>query len=419
MMKQIYLLVLLTFLTSICFSQITYEKGYIINKDGVRSDVLIKFDETQSNPTQISYRFSPGEGNMTADLNSIKEFGVGADYRYVNSKVKIDRSTEEMGKLSRDRNPTFTEETLFLRLLVEGEYSLLSYADGSLQRFFIRKPSGETDQLIFKKYSTGDNIIRKNNEFRQQLHNLLECEDISVDYLMRVDYRRKELIKLFVKYHQCKESDYKVYFSKPKGELSFSAKAGVNLTYLGMEQEIYNNMQNELGYSVSPRLGVETEYIIPMLNNKFSLFAEPSLARYHTEERLIVVNESQASSTTVTGVYRANVDLSYLDFEIPVGLRFYMFLNEANTSRLFLGGGVSMNLIINNSEIPEDRDGKISDYKFDHNASPIYFGGIGYSHNKKYSIEIRYYPERQLTSNFAFNLSHNNSFAIIAGYTLF
>jgi hypothetical protein len=236
---------------------------------------------------------------------------------------------------------------------------------------------------------------------------------------MKVDYRRKELMKLFENYHTCKGIDYDVYFSKPKGELSFKAKAGIYLINLGMEQDIYNNMESNFGLSVSPRLGFEMEYIIPMLNNKFSLFAEPSVSLYNVEEQLIVINESHTSTRPITGVYRANVNLSYIDFEIPVGIRFYMFLNKANTSRLFLGGGVSMNLISNTSEIPEDRNGEKSDFEFDNNTLPVYFGGMGYSYSKKYSIEARYYPERQLTSNFAYNLHHNNSFAIIAGYTLF
>jgi hypothetical protein len=418
-MKQIYLLVLLALITSKCFSQITYEKGYIVNEKGVQSDVLIKFDETQSNPSQIEYKFSPEGGKLTADQNSMKEFGVGENYRFVRSKVEIDRSTEDFKNLSRDRNPTFREETLFLRLLIDGEYSLLSYKDGSLQRFFIRKPNGEIDQLIFKKYSSGNNIIRNNSEYRQQLHNLLQCEDITINYLMKVDYRRKELMRLFKDYHTCKGIDYDVFFSKPKGELSFKAKSGINLINLGMEQDIYNNMESDFGYSISPRLGFEMEYTIPMLNNKFTLFTEPSVSLYNVEEQLIVINESNTGTRPVTGVYRANVNLNYINFEIPLGIRFYMFLNEANTSRLFLGGGVSMNLIINTSEVPEDRNGEKSDYEFDQSTLPVYFGGIGYSYNKKYSIEVRYYPERQLTSNFAFNLHHNNSFAIIAGYTLF
>lgn len=418
-MKQTYLLVLMALFTTKTFSQITYEKGYIVNEDGVKSDVLIRFDETKSNPSQIDYKSSPEGAKRTADQSSMKEFGIGEDYRFIRSTVNIDRSPEDFNKLSRDRNPTFKEETLFLRVLIEGEYSLLSYEDGSLQRFFIRKPNGETDPLIFKKYSAGDNIIRKNSEYRQQLHNLLQCEDISIDYLMKVDYRRKELIKLFKKYYTCKESNYDVYFSKPKGELNFKAKAGINLTHLEMEQDIYNDLENDFGYSLSPRIGFEMEYIIPMLNNKFSLFAEPSLSFYNVEERLIVLNESKTGSRSVTGVYRANVNLSYIDFEVPAGMRFYIFLNEANTSRLFLGGGVSMNFIINTSEVPKDRNDERSDYEFEESTLPIFFGGIGYSHNKRYSIEVRYYPERQLTSNFAFNLNHNNSFAIIAGYTLF
>jgi hypothetical protein len=380
--------------------------------------VLIKFDETVDNPSEIEYKTSPDSKVKSAGTNSIKEFGVGEDYRFLRSQVQIDRSSEDFRKMTGDRNPDFKEETLFLRILISGEYSLLSYEDKSIQRFFIQKPSGEIDQLIYKKYTIGDNVIRKNSQYKQQLYNLLKCEDITLNSVLRINYNRRELMKLFSNYHKCKDLEFEVFYSRPKGELNFKAKAGINVVNLDLLQDIYD-MEGDLGYSLQPRIGLEMEYIIPMLNRKFTFFTEPSLALYNVKEDLIVLNKSKTESRTITGVYRTNVQLKYTEFELPVGLRFYMFLNAEYTSRLFLSGGASISLVMNSSEIPEDRNGERADFEFEQENTHYYFGGIGYSYNNTFSVEARFYPKKQLTSNFAFTLSHDNSFAIIAGYSLF
>lgn len=417
-MKNIYFLLLFNLVSFSCISQITYKEGYIINNSGERTEVFIRFDETKGHLSHIEYKTSRGGKNLTTDLKSTKEYGVGEDYKFLRSSVSIDRASQDLEKLSGDRNPDFEEETLYLRLLIEGEYSLLVYQEKNLERFFIRKPSGEIEQLIFKKYTTGDNVIRKNSQYKQQLHNLLKCEGITVNKLMKVDYKKRDLISLFSDYHSCKGADFKVYYSRPKGELNFKVKGGLNFVNLKMEQNLYN-MEDDFGYSVQPRIGFEIEYLVPMFNKKLSLFTEPSFSLYSQKKKLIVINNSQSENTTVTGVYQANVNLKYLEFELPLGMRYYIFLNKENTSRLYFNGGVSTNLVINNSEVPEDRNGETSSFELKHSRELYYFGGIGYSHKNKFNIEARFFPEKKLSSNFAYALNHHNSFSIIAGYTLF
>ena len=77
MKKQ--LLFLLTIILSFnCYSQISFEKGYYINNSYQKTNCLIKNIDWKNNPT--------------------------------------DRSSEIMDDLNNDKNPTFKEEKLFLKV---------------------------------------------------------------------------------------------------------------------------------------------------------------------------------------------------------------------------------------------------------------------------------------------------------------
>lgn len=416
-MKKNVLIALFTVISIQSYSQITFDKGYIINEAGNVTSVYIRFNEMTDNPSQIQYKFTPDGEVNTSGLSSIKEFGIGDDYKFTRETVNIDRSSEDLNNLSRDRNPVFKEETLFLRNLIEGEYSLLSYRDGKILRFFVRKSNGELEQLIYKKYSTGDNIVRKNTRYKQQLMGLLKCDDISENNLNRLNYTRQNLIKIFQTYYTCKESKYKVYYSEQKGDINLMVKAGVNFTNFGMEQDIYNIVE-EFKYEIDPRIGLELEYILPMANQKLALYMEPSFSMYKAEQEIIIATEGGGPSNPEgRGGYKALVNMDYKVLDLPLGIRYYMFLNRANTSKMFVNAGASLNMIFNSSKIITMSNNR--DFNFNQSWQPTFFGGVGYRLKEKFSIEGRYYPVRPLTDNNGYKLHQNHSFAIVAGYTLF
>jgi hypothetical protein len=69
------------------------------------------------------------------DTASVKEFGVYGSFKFIRAKVKIDRSSYKLGELTPDREPVWSDELLFLRVLAKGKASLYSYED--LSRFFL------------------------------------------------------------------------------------------------------------------------------------------------------------------------------------------------------------------------------------------------------------------------------------------
>lgn len=414
-MKKYFLLTFFAVLSMQSFSQITFDQGYIINENGTTSTAYIRFSEMADNPTQIQYKLTPEAEVNTSGLSTLKEFGIGEEYKFIRETVNIDRSPEDIKNLSRDRSPVFKEETLFLRALVEGDYSLYSYKDGKISRFFIRKPNGDFDQLIYKKYTTGDNIIRQNNRFKQQILTFLDCDDISENNLKRIRYTANDLTKMFKMYYACNGKEHKVYYSEKKGEINLMVKAGVNFTNFGMEQDIYNIVE-EFQYQIDPRIGLEVEYILPMANQKFALYMEPSFSMYNAEHEIIVASKGTSPSGGAGG-YKALVNMDYIVLDLPLGIRYYMFLDKRNTTKMFVNAGASLNMIFNSSEIITQSNNR--DFDFNQSTQPTFFGGIGVRLKEKFSVEGRYFPVRPLTDNGGYKLHQNHSFAIVAGYTLF
>ena len=132
-------------------AQIRFEQGYIIDNNNQRQDVLIKNIDWLNNPKSIEYKNDETSKIEIATINQIKEFGVDNQSKYVRVDVKIDRSSEDLAKISSIQEPEFKEETLFLKVLIEGEASLYDYVDYNLKRFFYKKNNGEIEQLIYKK----------------------------------------------------------------------------------------------------------------------------------------------------------------------------------------------------------------------------------------------------------------------------
>lgn len=418
-MKKFLFFVLFILFSFSSFSQITFDKGYITHQSGKTSEVFIRLDEMAGTPTKISYKISPNGEIKTADISTIKAFGIGETHRYIRHTVNIDRSPEDIKDLSRKRSAEFQEEVLFLRTLLSGENSLLYYKDKEQERFFIKKPDGEVEQLIYKKYSPEGKIIRTNNRFRQQLSDLLICEDISENILMKLNYNRANLMNIFQKYYECRGSEFQIHYATRKGELNLMVKAGVNFTNFGMKQDVYNIVE-DFQYEIDPRIGLEIEYIFPMVNQKIAVYMEPSFSMYDAEKEIIIAtSEAIPSNPNASGGYRALVNMKYHILDLPLGLRYYLYLDKANHSKMFVNAGASINLLFNSSEIIKSPGNERSDFDFNQTWLPTFFGGIGYRYNEKISVEVRYFPVRPLTDNGGYKLHQNHSFALVAGYTLF
>lgn len=410
MKKQLLLMVLLAFLCVESYSQITFEKGYFIDESNKRVDCYIKNVDWRSNPTKFEYMLSLNDVTQVATVETVKEFGINDFSKYVRAKVYIDRSSDQIEYMSSERNPIFNEELLFLKVLIEGSASLYQYTDGSLNRFFYELNNSGISQLVNKKYLR-DGKMLVNSSFKQELLLNMKCDKITSKEIKNLRYSNRDLEKLFTKYNECIGLDY-VNLNPNKNKDLFYLNIRPGLNYGNLEvrtsTSISNFLNNEFGYKLGFRIGVEAEFILPFNNNIWAVIVEPTYQYYKSE----VAKKSNLISSEYL---IAEVD--YKSIELPIGVRRYFHLNDK--SKLFANISYVIDYPINSHiKYFRNSDGEVF-YNLDIRAKRKLALGVGYKYNDKFSSEIRYYTKRNLLNGYFDFMSDYSSISLIIGYTIF
>ncbi|WP_299778608.1 outer membrane beta-barrel protein [uncultured Formosa sp.] len=386
-MKKILTFALFFILTFNIYAQIKFEKGYFIDNNNLKTECLIQNLDWLNNPTKINYKLNESSEVSEQSINTIKEFSVNTT-KYIRFSLNIDKSPEQINKLSTLRKPIFVNETLFLKVLIEGEANLYYYQENNLRRFFYTVSNKEIEQLIYKQYLTTDNIIKKNNGFKQQILNELKCPSISKQKIENLKYYRKDLIKYFIRFNDCKNSNYTKYNNEKEKKDLFNLyiRPGVNLSSIDISNKIYSYLNIDFPNKTNLRFGVEAEYILPFNKNKFAILLEPTYQYYKESD-----------------------DVDYKSIELPIGFRYYLFLNDK--SKIFTNISLVYDVPINSSI--EDRTGD-----FEITSGINYAFGIGYNFNKKLSFEIRYLTTRDVLKSYLSKKSDYKTLSFIVGFNI-
>lgn len=394
-MKKCSLLLLIIFISLNFYSQISFEKGYYINNSNQKIECFIKNIDWRNNPTEFIYKLTENSDNKTATIETVKEFEIYNEYKYVRHTVNMDRSSNDIKVMSTVRKAIFKEETLFLKTLIEGKAGLFLYKDGNLIRFFYSKDSSEVKQLVFKEYLHLYDKIAVNNQYKQQLWTDLKCPSFNMNKVENVKYKKNDLIRFFVEYNTCTSHEFKNFEEKQKRDLfNLSFRPGIENSSLSVHNSISNTdtyFDNETKF----RYGIEAEFILPFNKNKWAFLIEPTYQHFASEKEL--------STQTVK--------VNYESIELPVGIRHYFFLS--NNSKIFINGSL-INAFIRNSGIAFDNGPSLEIIR-----SSNFAFGIGYKHNDKYSIELRYHTSKELLSDYVIWTSDYKTLSIILGYSLF
>lgn len=394
-----YLLTFLFLLTVIVsFGQIRYVKGYFIDENNNRTECLIRNEDWANNPKEFKYKLEDSENVLKGRLESVKEFSLYGFSKYIKAKVKIDRSSNDINTLTSDSNPNWSEELLFLKILVEGKASLYIYNESNFTRFFYSV--GDTlSQLICKKYMLDKYAIRQNEYFKQQLLSDLKMNDSSPDITQNLNYTRSDLEKYFVKFNEqygYTNSKFQIrnISSNKIHRNIFNLKISSGLNSASMS--LFTNLEeiNEVNFknNITYFLGVEAEFVLPFHMNKWSIVLEPTFQYYNSKK-----DEYVSSSANIKSV------------EFPVGIRYYSYLNDR--TKLFFNGFFIPNFSINfNSTVIYNHNNFILNPR---NSFAI-GGGIEF---KKFSAELRYYTRREFSDYQNFLIGYKRM-SFILGYKL-
>jgi hypothetical protein len=373
-MKQFLLILFFELFFLQSYSQVNFEKAYFIDNNNVRTECFIKNKDLYNNPNTFEYKLDREESvAMIADINDVKEFGILNSIKFERNLVKMDMSTSDLGQMKDIREPEWKDKTLFLKVLIEGKASLYEYRDKTMKRYFYKLDNLPVTQLIYKKYymaNTSNMDLAVNNDFQKQIWEKMNCENQTMNAVLKLEYDREDLANYFIKYNSCKNDNFTDYNKNiAKGSFNIKAKGGINMT----PYENYDNAQQKVEYFGNKfflKYGGEFEYVTPFNRNKWAIFMELT---YQTYKYYTITTEHSSSGVLFENTYKSNYfEKSVFPF---IGFRYYMYLK--NDSKIFVNAGLFKTF------------------------------GFGYSYNNKYNVEIR-------STNTGLS-----KYSIVFGYTLF
>ncbi|HLP62992.1 tRNA modification GTPase [Flavobacterium sp.] len=410
---------LITFLSllvfTISYSQINFEKGYYIKNSGEKVECYIKNIGWLNNPVGFLYKSNVEDSTFSEEsITNIKEFGIYDVCKYIKAKVDIDYSSKNINQLTINKNPVWTNETLFLKVLIEGDVNLYLYNKGEVIRYFFKTSKTDSiNQLVYHKYlNEEDNtIIEFNSLYKNQLYSTLTCDAMTLSDFENLQYKKASLSKVIEKHNKCSGISYTNYenASNQKEKVFLKFNTGLNFASLDIvDPNQFLNLSTEIKNEFIFKVGLEAEYILPFNNNKWSVFLNPSYHKFKAEKNFVNNDGLGIHSEDVN--HTVNVDYSIV--EIPVGFRYYSYLNSK--SRIFYNIAYVFKIDFGSSTISYDNASTVLNL----NSRNNFALGIGYCFDK-WNIEYRLNTPGEVIGGYISWSGKYSTNGLVIGYTIF
>lgn len=395
--------ILLLFALCLCWfstmAQVTFDPGYIISNDGKRTDCQIRNVDWKNNPGKFDYRLGETGETIQGTVDNILEFGVNGGGTFRKFAVQIDRSSNEVEKITVQRDPQFVSETLFLRVLVDGKGTLYMYKEDVFERFFYSVDGSDVKQLVYKRYTAKGQAtvsgletigMMENELYKQQLYNEMKCESISMQQVERLRYVRGDLTKFFSAYNTCHGATTTTVkeTGERKGKIQFNFRAGVTFHSMSVSNALVGGPV-DFGTSPSYRIGIELENILPFNRGRWSLLLEPAFQGY-------------SANTNTASVKYATLDLN-------VGVRRYFFLEKG---KLYLNANAIYGIPLNTALVYSSTVSAVP-----MNPALNFALAAGYNINR-ISLEARYSLNHHVVTDYAFYTSKYGGPEFVVGFRL-
>ncbi|MCI4669512.1 MAG: hypothetical protein MRZ79_15365 [Bacteroidia bacterium] len=420
MYKKVALTLLVSLLCLSAISQKNFQPGFIIDLKGKKLQGYIDFQNWEITPNKISFKESTNASTINYNPTQIREFQVEGE-KYISAKVALEISpVGSVSRLDRNSELKLSEETVFLRVLIEGEKSLYHHKISSSKENFFIKDKGEFKLLVYKEYvlekEDGAYLKTQNDSYISLLNDYLnDCGNV-FRYLQKNKpaYKKTSLIKSFNFYYDC--ANRTPSLEAPKEKIQFSSTLILGAV---LSQVIFRGSSDhyligeEFPISTDPTLGATLNIIFPRSRQRWSLRNELFITNHNFTGRV----KDSISSSEYTN-YDVNFGVTY--FKLFTNLR-YTF--PAEGARAFVNAGISNSLRIDARNerqesfyffgVEGEREGLAISSLSVHELGLN--GGIGLEY-KKLSLEGRY----ELTDGMSASLnlgSQVNRYYLILGYT--
>ncbi|UMY65479.1 MULTISPECIES: hypothetical protein [unclassified Flavobacterium] len=399
------LLLLLTCVTASLYAQVRYEPGYFIDNNGKRTDCLVRDIGWFYSPKKMDYKLTETDESKTIGMEELRAFSVGVT-KFERYTVDIDVSGSSAQTLSTEKQPKWEKQTVFLKVVIEGETTLYSYTTSSTQRFFYAKKGETPVQLVYKEYLKEDNSIGANNFFRQQLFLLAGSPASDKKTIEKLNYTEKSLSAFFLSLQPQAVTATATVDRRSAGKTNWQLRLKAGVSFAQLKGSDYNKTFSFSAAAVVPVVAFDAQYTLPLGRNKWSLFVSPNFERINQD------NDYTHQAKTV----RVNSHLNRL--QLPLGMRHHFFFTQ--TDAVFIGGQLNFNIPFRSS-LAVDAPGSVPDL----NRSAIAVGktisfGLGAGCTiRKWSFEARYETPNKISRLWEdWNIDYSG-FRLLLGYRIF
>jgi hypothetical protein len=350
------------------YSQVDYQKGYIMSGDGRQQEAWIKIQTSPLNPEKISYKLSETGEVITGDISTLQGFGIGTEAKYIVREIEIDRSTDDPKDLDINKLPALSKQTVFLRYLLESKLSLLDYQTKTNHRYYWQDDSDSIHLLTYKAYRNASGIMAVNESYKSQLFKLMTCQDMA-SQIKNLNYRKEQLLGIFKRTNTCAQAPIKL-FSKEQNKWPLSIGPLIGL------DRFTTDFVNTKTSSMAPRFGIEAELLIPYYGRKWAILLEGSY-------------QSVKTHAAVFPIY--TVQNFYSGIEWGLGVRHYFYLQS--NSKFLLQANAVIDLPLEN---------KLESTLLGTSQSKFITAGAALSAGyklKNVTAQLRYYTSRNLNGN--------------------
>jgi hypothetical protein len=392
-MKTNIISILLIFISLNSFAQISFESGYFIDSNNQRFECLIKNIDWKNNPTEFEYKITADGKIERGSLETAKEFGITGFSRYVMAETKIDLSSTDVNSLSKTRDPEWSQQKLFLKVIVEGKATLYYYEKKGLIRFFYSVADSAIKQLIYKEYIVQENQVACNYKFREQLWLDVRCVNSKTSDLEQIKYSKNDLERYFKKYNESYSIATLSYGKKAgKNSYHFRICPGLNYSSVKLHDLSFPGSTVDFGNQINFCIGLDAEIILPFNKNKWGVVFTPSYQYFNAT--------ADYDNTPIA------VNIDYQSIEFPIGLRHKFFMPEnliIFVDALFITNySFDLNSTISNLDVRTENSYAIG-------------GGAEF---KKISAEIRYSTHRNLLRDYINWNTDYHRISLILGFKI-
>lgn len=383
-------------------AQHLFKPGYYIDLSGTKHNVEIKDFDWMRPPADLQIRSS--DGSITSlPTTQVLEFNVG-NSKYRNLETDYFDYRINLKDVGEGSDLKFEKKTLLLRVLSEGRATLYGYND-STEKFFFSTGTKQPVPLRYKKYFSDRrghanpdtetaNTVFTNRDYQNQLRNAVYCP--SINYTT-INYTRTDLQKLFDRYNNNCEKVKRAPQNRKKWSagvyvVGMNSSVSVNNPYF----YYYDNVKTDSKPLL--KAGLDVEYFLPFANNSFSVIASPGY----------VTHKSTSTVRYETYPFTQHFEAKISALELPLGFRYYYYINPTNAAIFKLQYKFPYNL---------DSHFKTNTDTFKIRLKPGFHAGVGYQF-RRLALEAEYHSGSMYIDGSSFSDRYITPFVVSVRYRM-